>query len=175
MCPFVPCSAEACIRRKSSPKCMWRIMVFDKSWNKETVRNRQLWLKSYLTLQPHPKPLCTTAAMWGHFGGTAIYERCAFSQAAAAQFPIAQRQELLPPSHITATGSATCILATFILLTTFLHFAYRIRDYLPFFCSFVNFINNNMSDSLQSQISFQPSQQHASRAVQKPGSWGLEG
>lgn len=158
---------------------MWRIMVFDKSWNKGSVRNKQLWLKSYLTLQPHPKPLCNTAAMWGHIGGTAIHERCASSQAAATQFPTAQRQDpkprLLPPSHITATGSVTCTLATFILLTTFLHFAYRVRDYLPFFCSFVNFINNNMSDSLQSQISFQPSQQHTSGAVQEPGSWGLEG
>ncbi|KAI1240443.1 hypothetical protein IHE44_0008866, partial [Lamprotornis superbus] len=47
-------------------------------------------------------------------------------------------------------------------------FTGQVRDYLPFFCSFVNFINNNMSDSLQSQISFQPSQQHASSAVQKP-------
>lgn len=100
-------------------------------------------------------------------------------QAAAIQLPTAQRQEpktrLLPPSHITATGSTsltsvTCALVTFILLTMFLHFAYGIRDYLPFFCSFVNFINNNMCDSLQSQISFQPSQQNTSSAVQESGS-----
>lgn len=55
-----------------------------------------------------------------------------------------------------------------------LDFAYRIRGYLPFFCSFMNFINNNMCDSMQSQITFQPSQQHTSSAVQESGSWGLE-
>lgn len=78
------------------------------------------------------------------------------------------------PMLLPGMTSDTFTLITFILLVVFLHFAYGIKDYLPFFCSFVNFIDNNMRDSLQCQISFQPSQQHTGSAVQQSGSWGLE-
>lgn len=176
------CSAETSIRRNHSQKGMWRIRILGKSWNKG-LRTRQLWLKSYLTLQSHPKSLSTPLWCDGRLEAYKFKRHVLSLQAAATQLPTAQRQELktrlLLPSHVTATGSAsltsvTCTLVTFILQSMFLHFAYGMRDYLPFFCSFVNFIDNNMCDSLQSQISFQPSQQHTSSAVQESGSWGLE-
>lgn len=141
-------------------------MVFDKSLNKETVRNRQLWLKS-----PTQNFSATLLQCEGALEAQQFLRDVLSHKLLQHNFLLPKDKNLNPDSfHHPILLPQDQLLAPKPLLTMFLHFAYRIRDYLPFFCSFVNFINNNMSDSLQSQISFQPSQQHTSSAVQEPGS-----